>query len=130
MKLWAALLVAAALATTAQASGMLEDTTRTRLASRHACEAELKRQYEAEKAEIGRSPPDQQAWHQLTPLARDEHGRLGYRRDLDMTINAPGIIQPRSQTNEYSCRGKILIDRSTLNVGNYYFPPPPPPASN
>jgi hypothetical protein len=123
----AAFLLLPLLPTAAQASGIVrEEADQKRFASRAACESALKARYFATARRVASLEPEERRRRTIEPPFRDDEGRLSYYEVFDNTIITPQMTMPSSETDEYSCRGRVLEHRYYLEGGSFVFAPPPP----
>jgi hypothetical protein len=124
----AAFLLLPLLPTAAQASGIVrEETDQKRFASRAACEKALEARYSATAGRVAALEPEERRRRTVEPPFRDDEGRLSYYEVLDNSIATGDMTMASSETDEYSCRGRVLEHRYYLEGGSFVFAPPPPP---
>ena len=117
----------------ALASGTIEIDPRFHdYGSRAACEEVLKRRHGAALARFAATPADERRTSRVDVLKRDGDEHLTYFELLDLTVETPEVIMPRSQTELFTCRGSLLEHRISYEAGGYDLAPPPaslaPPA--
>lgn len=123
----AALLLLALLAPPAEASGIVDQGKQyKKYPSRWACEKALRQRHAAAAARFAATPAEQRRSNRVEAPYRED-GQLIYFEVLDLTVEAPGMTMPSSQTDEYSCRGRMMKHQSYLEGGSFLFIPPPPP---
>lgn len=112
----------------ASASGTIEiDPKYENFESRSACEAALQRRHGAAVARFAALPEKERRSSRVDGLRRDDDQHLTYFEVLDLSVELPDMVMPRSQTEEFICRDKVLEHRFSYEAGSYTFLPPPGP---
>lgn len=75
-----------------------------------ACDSELVRRYTAAVVRVANLPQKEQRKIRVDLLSNDD-GRFTYVEWLDLTVERPDTVMPRSQTETFTCRGSTLEHR-------------------
>jgi hypothetical protein len=86
-------------------------------ADRGACEQALKQRRSAALSRLDSLSPAEKRSTSVSELKRGGGDHLSYAEKVELVADEPGSEMPRSQTEQFTCRGSLLEHRIDFGMG-------------